>query len=62
MPVTVHKILIHGAFVISNALLPIGQLSEEAQEARNKDFKRYREIHTRKLPASKQMKIFCIFF
>jgi len=49
MPVTVHKILIHGAFVISNALLPIGQLSEEAQEARNKDFKRYREIHTRKL-------------
>ncbi|KAJ4429838.1 hypothetical protein ANN_22042 [Periplaneta americana] len=29
-------------------MLPIGQLSEEAQEARNKDIKRFREHHTRK--------------
>lgn len=38
MTPTVHKILIHGATVIENALLPIGQLSEEAAEARNKHF------------------------
>lgn len=48
MPVTVHKILIHGAEVISSFLIPIGQLSEEALEARNKDIKRFRTDHTRK--------------
>ena len=30
-------------------MLPIGQLSEEAQEARNKDFRRYRQSHSRKM-------------
>lgn len=48
MPPTMHKFLIHGPEIISHALLPIGQLSEEAQEACNKDFKRYREHHSRK--------------
>lgn len=48
MPATVHKILVHGADVIQSALLPIGQLSEEAQEARNKDCRRFREYNTRK--------------
>lgn len=48
MPASVHKILIHGPEIIENAIVPIGQLSEEAQEARNKDFKRFREHHTRK--------------
>lgn len=48
MPVTVHKILIHGADVIKKFLLPIGQLSEEAQESRNKDLKLFRRHHTRK--------------
>lgn len=48
MPPTVHKYLIHGPEIIKSALLPIGQLSEEAQEARNKDFKRYRENNARK--------------
>lgn len=48
MPVTVHKILVHSAEVIKSFLLPIGQLSEEAQEARNKDCRRFRERHTRK--------------
>lgn len=33
---------------MSKFLVPIGQLSEEAQEARNKDIKRYRLIHSRK--------------
>lgn len=48
MPVTVHKILIHGTDIIQNAILPIGQLSEEAQESRNKDLKAFRRGHTRK--------------
>jgi hypothetical protein len=37
------------ADVIKNAVLPIGQLSEEAQEAKNKDFKFVREHHTQKI-------------
>ncbi|XP_025414995.1 uncharacterized protein LOC112686776 isoform X2 [Sipha flava] len=48
MPSSLHKILIHGADVIRYAVLPIGYLSEEAQESRNKDFKMYRRHHTRK--------------
>ena len=48
IPASVHKILMHGAQIIENAILPIGLLSEEAQEARNKDIKRYREHNTRK--------------
>lgn len=48
MPQSVHKILIHGSSIIKAAVLPIGQLSEEAQEARNKDSRRFREFHTRK--------------
>lgn len=39
MTPTMHKILIHGGQIISNSLLPIGQLSEEAAEARNKHFR-----------------------
>ena len=41
MPVAVHKVLIHGAKVIENASLPIGQLTEEAQEVNNKIFKSF---------------------
>nr|XP_022912276.1 probable ATP-dependent RNA helicase ddx56 [Onthophagus taurus] len=48
MPTSVHKILIHGAAVIKESLLPIGELSEEAQEAKNKQVRRFRECHTRK--------------
>lgn len=48
MPVSVHKILIHGAAFIEQAVLPIGQLSEEAQEANHKLFRKYRECHSRK--------------
>lgn len=55
MPTTVHKLLIHGPLIISHALLPIGQLSEDAQEARNKDIKRYREDFARKSSRIKTM-------
>lgn len=49
MPATVHKILIHGGIIIEQfGCIPIGELSEEAQEARNKDFKRYRLNNTGK--------------
>lgn len=44
----VHKILINDPQIISNALLPIGQLTEEIKEARNKNIKRYRGGHSRK--------------
>lgn len=41
-------LFIPGKEIIENAALPIGSLSEEAQEARNKDYKRYRLNHNRK--------------
>jgi len=49
MPASVHKVLIHGSAIVSAALLPISQLLEEAQEARNKDIKKFREHYTIKL-------------
>ena len=48
MTPTLHKILIHSSTVIKHALLPIGQLSEEASEARNKHFCLYRQNYARK--------------
>ena len=49
MPVSVHKVLIHGPDILNNFIVPIGTLSEEAQEAKNKYLKYYREHHTRKI-------------
>ena len=43
-----NKILVHGAVIIEKALLPIGQLSEEAAEARNKHFRQFRQNFARK--------------
>lgn len=48
MPPTVHKLLDHGEMIVSTAILPLGMLSEEAQEARNKDCRYFREHDTRK--------------
>ena len=48
MPESMHKVLIHGSSIIESLVIPIGQSSEEAQEAKNKDFKRCRENNTRK--------------
>ena len=48
MPSTVHKILIHGSDVIKHVSLPIGMMTEEALEARNKDLRKFRLHHTRK--------------
>jgi len=48
MPPTVHKVLVHGSRKAKFAILPIGQLSEEALEARNKDVRNFWLNHTRK--------------
>lgn len=49
MPSSVHKLLLHGAEIIKHFnVIPIGKLSEEASEARNKDFRKIREHHSRK--------------
>lgn len=48
MPCTVHKVLIHGGSIIDAAVLPLGMLSEEAEEARNKDYRKYRLMFSRK--------------
>lgn len=48
MTPTLHKILVHGSTIIEHALVPIGQLSEEAAEARNKHFRQYRQDYARK--------------
>lgn len=62
MSPTLHKYFIHGPEIIAHALLPIGQLSEEAQESRNKDFKNYREHHSRKSSRENTPRYFQLFF
>lgn len=52
MPTTVHKVLFHGIQIMKFFDMPIGCYSEEAQEARNKDFRRIRECNTRKTSRS----------
>lgn len=63
MPASVHKLLIHGADICKHfGFIPIGYLSEEASEARNKEFRNTREMHTRKTVEQKLMKICCTTF
>ena len=47
MPSSMYKILIHGTAITENALLPISQLSEEAQKSRNEDLKKFQGKNTR---------------
>ena len=44
----VHKVLMHDKDIIATALLPIGQLSKDAQEALTKIIRYNKEHHTRK--------------
>lgn len=55
MPATLHKILVHGADIINTSILPVGMLGEEASESRNKDFKKYRNLHSRKISRNATM-------
>lgn len=45
---SVHRILLHGSEIISNSEIPLGMLSEEAQERRNKSIRKFREHNSRK--------------
>ena len=56
MPTSVHKVLIRGAEIVKYALLPIAQLSEDAQESRNKDIKNFRLHHSRKCSRESSMR------
>lgn len=49
LPSSVHKVLLYGALVIENALVSIGELSEEAAESTNKNIKAFRLNHARKM-------------
>ena len=60
MPTSMHKILIHGSQIIESSLLPIGQMSEEAQESCNKFIKKFRQDFSRKCSRTKTMEdVFC---
>lgn len=48
MPSSVHKVLVHGCEIIDFFELPIGQLSEDALEARHKEFRKIRLHNSRK--------------
>ena len=58
MPVSMQKILIHGAEIIKYFHIPIGCLSEEPLEANNEKFKANRLSHTRKTSRKKRMRIY----
>ena len=53
MPQSLHRILIHGWQIVDWMVLPTSMLSEEAQAASNKDFKKFRESFSRKCSNSK---------
>ena len=48
MPTSPHVLLMHGAEIMENLGVPIAMLSEEAQEANNKNIKNYRLNFARK--------------
>jgi hypothetical protein len=47
-PVTVQKILCHGANIIRPFYIAPGRLTEKASEVRNKDFRRFLAFHVRR--------------
>ena len=53
----VHKILIQDTDIINHVSLPMGIISEEDQESRNKNLRNFRAEHTRKIQAKIQWKI-----
>lgn len=56
MPTTVHELLIHGPQIIGSALLPIGQMSEDAQRSLDKHIERSQEDFPLKDTRIKAMK------
>jgi hypothetical protein len=49
MPASVHKILVHESDILCGTILPIGHLSEVAQESRSKDLRYFRRSQARKI-------------
>jgi len=49
MPASIHKLLIHDSDIVKNVIVSTGQLSEDAQGANHKYFRKYRENHSRKM-------------
>lgn len=54
MTPTVHKVLCHGKIIIQHNILPLGELTEEPQESRNKDFKHVQQFSSRKCSRKSQ--------
>jgi hypothetical protein len=52
MPAAVHKVLMHGEAIIKWTVLPIEKNSEDASEAKNKEYKYARLNNTRKCSIS----------
>jgi p-aminobenzoyl-glutamate transporter AbgT len=48
MPAAVYKVLMNGEIIIDSAVSPLGKFSEEASEAKNKEYKYARLNTTRK--------------
>lgn len=61
MTPTVHKVLAHGKEIIEYSMLPLGELTEEAQEARNSDVKNFRLFNTKVLQNSPKFRFNGIF-
>ncbi|KAE8740864.1 hypothetical protein FOCC_FOCC013610 [Frankliniella occidentalis] len=53
MSPSVHKVLMHGKDFLKNSLVPLGGLSEEAQESLNKYVRSYRQRFARKFCRTK---------
>ena len=56
IPPSVHKLLVHGSQIADALELPIGQYSEEAQEAQNKELRNARLNHACKISRLNVMK------
>lgn len=48
MSPTMHKVLVHGADIIRKSALPVGMLSEQGAESKNKYYRLDRNMYTRK--------------
>lgn len=59
MSVTIHKVLAHGAQIIAASPLPVGMMSEQAAESRNKFWRFDREYRSRKV--SREATMFDLF-
>lgn len=55
MTPTIHKVLLHGDDIFRSFIVPIGCLSEEPQEARNKDLRVFRQFLARKCSREKNL-------